>query len=40
MLDHGLYREISSESRKTYCTLWEAMVLQDKRKLDEAGSFS
>uniref|UniRef100_A0A7S4NHC3 ABC1 atypical kinase-like domain-containing protein n=1 Tax=Guillardia theta TaxID=55529 RepID=A0A7S4NHC3_GUITH len=37
VLDHGLYREISSESRKTYCTLWEAMVLQDKRKLDEVS---
>uniref|UniRef100_A0A7S0E1Z2 ABC1 atypical kinase-like domain-containing protein n=1 Tax=Hanusia phi TaxID=3032 RepID=A0A7S0E1Z2_9CRYP len=37
VLDHGLYRDISSDSRKIYCSLWEAMVLQDKKKLDEVS---
>ncbi|CAJ0763081.1 13951_t:CDS:10, partial [Entrophospora sp. SA101] len=33
LLDHGLYRELSDDFRKTYCDLWKALVLNDSNAL-------
>lgn len=35
LLDHGLYRELSEEFRKTYCDLWKALILNDTKLLGE-----
>ncbi|KAI9912083.1 hypothetical protein PsorP6_009535 [Peronosclerospora sorghi] len=35
LLDHGLYRELDCEFRKTYCDLWRAMLLRDRTLLDD-----
>ncbi|RQM17064.1 hypothetical protein DD237_001177 [Peronospora effusa] len=37
LLDHGLYRELDTEFRKTYCDLWRAMLMRDSVLLDECG---
>ncbi|CAI5743522.1 unnamed protein product [Peronospora destructor] len=37
LLDHGLYRELDTEFRKTYCDLWRAMLMRDSDLLDECG---
>ncbi|CAG8433148.1 9549_t:CDS:10 [Diversispora eburnea] len=35
LLDHGLYRELSNDFRKTYCDLWKALILNDTKLLKE-----
>ncbi|CAH0517439.1 unnamed protein product [Peronospora belbahrii] len=37
LLDHGLYRELDTEFRKTYCDLWRAMLMRDNALLDDCG---
>jgi aarF domain-containing kinase len=37
LLDHGLYRELDEDFRKTYCDLWRAMLLRDSKLLQECG---
>lgn len=37
LLDHGLYRELDEDFRKTYCDLWRAMLLRDTKLLQECG---
>lgn len=37
LLDHGLYRELDSEFRKTYCDLWRAMLMRDNVLLENCG---
>ncbi|RLN98417.1 hypothetical protein BBJ28_00013772 [Nothophytophthora sp. Chile5] len=37
LLDHGLYRELDEEFRKTYCDLWRAMLLRDSALLEDCG---
>lgn len=37
LLDHGLYRELDENFRKTYCDLWRAMLLRDTKLLDDCG---
>ncbi|CAG8529987.1 4566_t:CDS:2 [Ambispora gerdemannii] len=37
LLDHGLYRELSDDFRKTYCTLWKALILNDTKALEESA---
>ncbi|KAG9295937.1 hypothetical protein G9A89_006676 [Geosiphon pyriformis] len=37
LLDHGLYRELSDDFRKTYCSLWKALVLNDIDSLAESA---
>lgn len=37
LLDHGLYRELDEEFRKTYCDLWRAMLLRDNKLLEDCG---
>ncbi|KAF1791238.1 hypothetical protein GQ600_23194 [Phytophthora cactorum] len=37
LLDHGLYRELDGEFRKTYCDLWRAMLMRDSALLDDCG---
>lgn len=37
LLDHGLYRELDGEFRKTYCDLWRAMLLRDAALLEDCG---
>ncbi|ETI48536.1 Atypical/ABC1 protein kinase [Phytophthora nicotianae P10297] len=37
LLDHGLYRELDEEFRKTYCDLWRAMLMRDSALLDDCG---
>ncbi|KAK4278071.1 hypothetical protein QN277_015967 [Acacia crassicarpa] len=33
LLDHGIYRELDEEFRKDFCQLWEALLLQDSKKI-------
>ncbi|KAF1775991.1 Protein kinase-like domain [Phytophthora cactorum] len=35
LLDHGLYRELDGEFRKTYCDLWSAMLMRNSALLDD-----
>jgi hypothetical protein len=37
LLDHGLYRELDDEFRKTYCDLWRAMLMRDNALLEDCG---
>lgn len=37
LLDHGLYRELDGEFRKTYCDLWRAMLMRDSALLEDCG---
>lgn len=37
LLDHGLYRELDEEFRKTYCDLWRAMLMRDSTLLEDCG---
>ncbi|CAG8439463.1 1326_t:CDS:2 [Ambispora leptoticha] len=37
LLDHGLYRELSDDFRKTYCALWKALILNDAKALKESA---
>ncbi|GMF32533.1 unnamed protein product [Phytophthora lilii] len=37
LLDHGLYRELDSDFRKTYCDLWRAMLMRDSALLEDCG---
>ena len=37
LLDHGLYRELDEDFRRTYCKLWRAMLLRDQALLQECG---
>ncbi|KAG2760541.1 hypothetical protein JG687_00009597 [Phytophthora cactorum] len=37
LLDHGLYRELDGEFRKTYCDLWSAMLMRNSALLDDCG---
>lgn len=37
LLDHGLYRELGDQFRKTYCDLWRAMLMRDSALLDYCG---
>ncbi|KAE9132512.1 hypothetical protein PF005_g3460 [Phytophthora fragariae] len=37
LLDHGLYRELDGEFRKTYCDLWRAMLTRDSALLEDCG---
>ena len=38
VLDHGLYREIDETIRLSYCRLWEAMIMQDQKSLDQVAA--
>ncbi|XP_054799305.1 uncharacterized protein LOC129303803 isoform X2 [Prosopis cineraria] len=33
LLDHGIYWELNEEFRKDFCHLWEALLLQDSKKI-------
>lgn len=37
LLDHGLYRELEEDFRKTYCDLWRAMLLRDTALLEDCS---
>uniref|UniRef100_K3W889 ABC1 atypical kinase-like domain-containing protein n=1 Tax=Globisporangium ultimum (strain ATCC 200006 / CBS 805.95 / DAOM BR144) TaxID=431595 RepID=K3W889_GLOUD len=37
LLDHGLYRELDDDFRKTYCDLWRAMLLRDTALLEDCS---
>ncbi|RLN47085.1 hypothetical protein BBJ29_002501 [Phytophthora kernoviae] len=37
LLDHGLYREVDDDFRKTYCDLWRAMLMRDRILLEDCG---
>ncbi|TMW59501.1 hypothetical protein Poli38472_004570 [Pythium oligandrum] len=37
LLDHGLYRHLDEDFRKTYCDLWRAMILRDSDLLQDCG---
>eukprot|EP00455_Lapot_gusevi_P018794 TRINITY_DN2030_c0_g3_i1.p1 TRINITY_DN2030_c0_g3~~TRINITY_DN2030_c0_g3_i1.p1 ORF type:complete len:560 (-),score=59.09 TRINITY_DN2030_c0_g3_i1:65-1678(-) len=37
ILDHGLYREMSSHTRKSYCDLWHALILRDDARVKAAS---
>ncbi|CEG40828.1 atypical abc1 protein kinase [Plasmopara halstedii] len=37
LLDHGLYRELDDNFRKTYCDLWRAMLMRDNALLKDCG---
>lgn len=37
LLDHGLYRELDTEFRKTYCDLWRAVLMRDAKLLQDCG---
>ncbi|GMF14857.1 unnamed protein product [Phytophthora fragariaefolia] len=37
LLDHGLYRELDNDFRKTYCDLWRAMLMRDSVLLEDCG---
>ncbi|DAZ98798.1 TPA: hypothetical protein N0F65_000954 [Lagenidium giganteum] len=37
LLDHGLYRQLDEDFRRTYCDLWRAMLLRDAPLLEECG---
>lgn len=34
LLDHGLYKELDDEFRKSYCRLWNALVLSDREEIE------
>lgn len=38
LLDHGLYRELDEDFRKTYCDLWRAMLMRDSALLEDCGA--
>ena len=37
VLDHGLYKELATATRRGYCEMWEAMILQDKQLLQRVA---
>ncbi|CAG8649224.1 14407_t:CDS:2, partial [Acaulospora morrowiae] len=37
LLDHGLYRELSDDFRRTYCDLWKALILNDTTLLEKTA---
>ena len=36
LLDHGLYRELDDDFRKSYCNLWKGMVLRRTNTVEQA----
>ena len=36
LLDHGLYRELDDEFRRSYCKLWKGLVLRKAKDVEEA----
>lgn len=38
VLDHGMYRQLTPQFRRTYCKLWRAMVARDLPRLQEAAA--
>ncbi|RHY62170.1 hypothetical protein DYB30_001534 [Aphanomyces astaci] len=37
LLDHGLYRQLDDDFRRTFCRLWKALLLRDNKLLLECG---
>jgi aarF domain-containing kinase len=37
LLDHGLYRQLDEDFRRTYCELWRAMLVRDSKLLQQCG---
>jgi aarF domain-containing kinase len=37
LLDHGIYRELDDNFRRTYCDLWKAMLTRDSEHLEQCG---
>ncbi|XP_042039771.1 aarF domain-containing protein kinase 1-like [Salvia splendens] len=37
ILDHGIYKQLPEEFRKSYCHLWEALIRLDSQKIQHLG---
>ncbi|KAL8038223.1 hypothetical protein ABFX02_11G091300 [Erythranthe guttata] len=37
ILDHGIYKQLSEDFRKSYCQLWEALIILDSEKIQQLG---
>lgn len=38
VIDHGMYRRLHPEFRRSYCKLWKALVVRDTQLLQEAAT--
>ena len=37
LLDHGIYTDLTKETRLSYCKLWRGILTQNERKIKEAS---
>ncbi|XP_047965174.1 aarF domain-containing protein kinase 1 [Salvia hispanica] len=37
ILDHGIYKQLPEEFRKSYCHLWDALIRLDSQKIQQLG---